>query len=778
MSLASDHIFSYIHSVYDNWREPKGPVNDDPIIDSTLIGEAKDSNTVALWLFDETSYANAPLLDASIYEIADLSLTSGTNVPGKFGNAVTSACGYNVIYSGYAGNGAIQPRERDGIPSGLVGPTFASQKLNEAIGLKNHTLEFWLNPIDVPDQDAYVFEMGRGLSTKGFSVILKANASGFLINNHYSGHSSYFGLSSDAIRKNRFSHYLFAVDTSGNGSVYVNGKKTNHAIRSEIETAPLPEIEDPRNNFQNGRGWPKMTLGQKRENRFNLSLLEDRHAQNELSAIIDEIRISDIIRAKHDFVPSSYANAYSETAYIPGGMTGLPQLLSTEALLAYKPATHPLAFGKRKHVLIDARIFEAGHMTHLQFTPNRVSIADAEKTDIEKVDGEWRLSFLQDGDRMVAIATANYNSEKGLVYLYETNDGLHFTGKPASIVNYPMGGASFLDHSPHAVMQGAKFKMTAYVSNRAICLYTSPDGYTWRRNECGILPILSGGSAETFYDDQTGDYVTYLKRDSSFGNEETPTIHMRSSVRFSTRNPHKPWPFKRMNTPYFEDSPYPCVTGEGVTQFVLPNGKANDEQVYRTRAIKHAYAPDTYLGFPWIYHQNANDRDVAIAVSRDGYTWDVVTQPYFLHKGSNIEAISCQGLLRRGDELWQYMECGDSHGSGLRTWYRIKHRLDGLFSLKASDTEGSAITKSLHTDGNQLFMNYRCAPGGSVKIQLLDLSGNAIEGFDSAHCRVMTGDNTSEEVTWANSKISDLREKNFKIQFVLKHAQLYAFNIR
>ncbi|MBE0655198.1 MAG: hypothetical protein IH594_15460, partial [Bacteroidales bacterium] len=754
--------------------EPKELQTEDPIIDYKLVGEAKDSNTVALWLFDETSYPNAPLLDASIYEIADLSLTSGINVPGKFGNAVTSSPGYNIIYSGYAGNGAIQPRERDGIPSGLVGPTFASQKLNEAIGLKNYTIEFWLNLIGIPGQDAYIFEMGRGLSIKGFSLVMNSNASGFKINNHYSGYSSFFDLSGYTIQNNSFSHYLFAVDTSGNGSLYINGKKTSNAIPSEIETIPLPEIENPRNNFQDSRGWPNMRLEQKRENRFNLSLLEDRNSKNELSAVIDEIRISDIIRAKNDFIPSSYSINNSESAYIPGGITGLPQLLSTDALLAYKPTTNPLAFGKRKHVLIDTKIFESGKITNLQFTPNRVSIADAEKTNITKVDGEWRISFLQDGDRMLAIATANYNSVKGLVYLYETNDGLNFTGKPANIVNYPMGGDAFLDQSPDANMQEAKFKMMAYVANRAICLYTSPDGYTWRRNECGILPILSGGSAETFYDDQTGNYVTYLKRDASFGNTETPKINMRSSVRFSTPDPHNPWPFEKMNTPYFEDSPYPVVTGEGITQFVLPNGKANDEQVYRTRAIKYDYAPDTYLGFPWIYHQNTNDRDVAIAVSRDGYNWNVLTKPYFFDKGSNVEAISCQGLLRKGDELWQYMECGNSHGSPPRTWYRVKHRLDGFFSLKASDTEGSAITRSLNTDGSKLFINYKCETGGYIKVQLLDLSGNVIEGFDSENCREMNGDNTSEEVTWNNSNISNISEKKFKIQFLLKNAQLYA----
>jgi hypothetical protein len=341
-----------------------------------------------------------------------------------------------------------------------------------------------------------------------------------------------------------------------------------------------------------------------------------------------------------------------------------------------------------------------------------------------------------------------------------------------------MGGDLFIDTSPAALANGAKFKLTAYVANRGICLYTSPDAYNWRRNEVTMLPLLSGGSAESFYDDQSGNYVTYLKRDASFGNAESPKLNMRTSVRFSTQDPYSPWPFKKMNSPYFENSPFPGVTGEGETQFIVQNGLKTDEQVYRTRVIKYPYAPDTYLGFPWIYHHNTNDRDVSMAISRDGNDWKITGKPYYIEKGNFVEAISCQGFLRKGNELWQYIEFGDDHGSGERSWYRFKQRLDGFISLDAGNTEGRATTKSLKISGTSLFVNYKSATNGYLKILIQDETGKPFDGFEESSCILLNGDSFSEEVRWKSAQFSSLKNKNIKITFILKNSKLYSFEIK
>ena len=747
-----------------NYPEPLG---------NNLAGQSKDRNTVALWLFDESAYPNATLLDASIYEIADLALTSGILVPGKYGNALTSSPGYNLIYAGYAGNGALSPRGPDGFPSGLWGPTYASEALNNGLDKKDYTFEFWLNLLQIPERDAFIFDMGKGFK-QGFSIILKQNATSVTIDNFYAGVASDFKLPS-ATEKNGFIHYLFAMSKDGKGTLFIDGKKRVEASVRIIEKVSLPDIENPRNNFMDHRGWPSQTLSYWQENRFNLSILEDRKAENILIAHIDEIRVSDTIRTTDNFIPGTYSKNYSESPYLLSGITGLPQLLSPDVLSNYNSASNPLEFGARKHLFIDDKIIEAGTMQNLKITPNKLSMSDGEKTDITKVDGEWRITFAQDEDRMLAIATANYNSSKGMVYLYETNDGLHFSGKQVSMVNYPMGGDLFIDSSSASLANGTKFKLTSYVGNRGICLYTSPDAFNWRRNEVAMLPLLSGGSAESFYDDQTGYYVTYLKRDASTAN---PVLHMRASVRFTTQDPYRPWPFIKLDTPYFENSPFPAASAEGEIQFVFPDGLKTDEQVYRTRVIKYPYAPDTYLGFPWIYHHNTNDRDLAMAASRDGNDWQIIGKPYYVDKGNYAEAISCQGLLRKGNELWQYIEFGDDHGSGERSWYRFKQRLDGFFSLDAGNAEGRATTKSLNISGTSLFVNYKSGTNGYLKILIQDETGDPFNGFEESSCILLNGDSLSEEVRWEAAQFSSLKNKNIKITFILKNTKLYGFEIK
>jgi len=56
-----------------------------------------------------------------------------------------------------------------------------------------------------------------------------------------------------------------------------------------------------------------------------------------------------------------------------------------------------------------------------------------------------------------------------------------------------------------------------------------------------------------------------------------------------------------------------------------------------------------------------------------------------------MEAVSQNGMIRRGDELWQYAEYGmtDHNTSGADYDVRVKQRLDGFRSYDAGATTGS-----------------------------------------------------------------------------------------
>jgi hypothetical protein len=152
-----------------------------------------------------------------------------------------------------------------------------------------------------------------------------------------------------------------------------------------------------------------------------------------------------------------------------------------------------------------------------------------------------------------------YSSEKGITYLATSEDGLNFTMRGLIMPETPMYGSFFKDLNP-AVPPSEKYKVNSFVSTRGMYFYMSGDGINWRRNEVSQLPLRSGGEGECFWDDQRGRYASYIKRDSSFKNRECPRAGGRVGVGFWTNEILKPWPFHKMNTPYFEGYPFPSVT--------------------------------------------------------------------------------------------------------------------------------------------------------------------------------------------------------------------------
>ena len=90
-----------------------------------------DSDTVALWLFDEADYPHATLTDAGSHEY-DLRLMGGGRlVAGRFGRAlhVSPSAESAVAYAGFKGVIPLDHMREPAGPSGLWGPTIAPERL-------------------------------------------------------------------------------------------------------------------------------------------------------------------------------------------------------------------------------------------------------------------------------------------------------------------------------------------------------------------------------------------------------------------------------------------------------------------------------------------------------------------------------------------------------------------------------------------------------------------------------------------------------------------------
>jgi hypothetical protein len=235
-----------------------------------------------------------------------------------------------------------------------------------------------------------------------------------------------------------------------------------------------------------------------------------------------------------------------------------------------------------------------------------------------------------------------------------------------------------------------------------------------------------------------------------------------------------------METPYFEGYPFPSVTCEGPTSF----GVTEAGEVYRIRVIKYPWAADAYLAFIWRYSkENDEVRHIDLGISRDGENWSYFGTNWYIPEGDSEEELTLYGLIRRGDEIWQYVDEGGAHGGDQgRTYYRYRQRLDGFVSLDGDDKAGQATTRPLIVQGERLIVNVLNTSQGrstsAVKVAIIDDAGQEIPGFGLNDCDPVPADATQHTVSWRKrTDISRLAGHPIRLRFELRNAKLFAFEV-
>jgi len=180
----------------------------------------------------------------------------------------------------------------------------------------------------------------------------------------------------------------------------------------------------------------------------------------------------------------------------------------------------------------------------------------------------------------------------------------------------------------------------------------------------------------------------------------------------------------------------------------------------------------------------AEERRTDLGVSRDGVHWRFFAdRQWYLNNGGEfagkpiVEALSVYGLIRRGDQIWQYATYGSSPHSGGDRTVRLIQRLDGFVSLDAGDTPGYLATKPLVFAGNQLSLNIHAA--GEARVGILDKHSKPLRGFATADCDAIQGDSVRRVVTWnGQSNVGALAGKVVRLRVELQNTKLYAFQFQ
>ena len=815
---------------------------------SCTRGPTKNAiGTIALWLFDEPlgTYPSSVLDDSSPNDYPLTLGPGGKIAPGKFGHSLEIIEVPQMSYPNGEARFGLSPLP---VPEGLKIPpmtwmnakfsalmTRGENHLRKEVGYANPTdtklnlgnfdwtVEFWYLPTRTTQKTGVVFEVGRGPRGENDEVtalLLRRDRAGFEFYNQPADTK----IEIKSVKKyltdveSGWHHYAFAyTEKGGIFRHFVDGK-----LISTIKNVAVRSLSHGEEAY--------MSIGR------------NGIWQNPLPGRVDELRFSlGAVYVHNSNPPASFAIQH----FVPKPKSGLPLLFDRA-----NKNNLPIRLGNRKHLFIDGAFFEK--LQNIKFVVNPPKTAERV---LDKLYKPFRkhLTVVEDEQGLIRI----YNSgPKDYLQVFISQDGIHFTapdvghgiieGQKNIVIPESVGGLG----NPFIDPNGPPEERWKYISGyhrRGIYVYTSPDGYNWTRHKTALLPFRSGTQSCSFYDDQRGIYVSYHRS----GIFHTPAgATQRSSVITETRNLFSPIEFNSLTAreylelakqlplrdplPWYLDNG-PLTPGGFGMEFPhkfdpLPEDPVGTD-IYVTKAQKYAWAPDTYLAFPIVYFHYEKDGpptrqilmdprrgrgsgpiETQISVSRDGQNWKRYPRQAYVGIGKQLgrnifTAYIADGMVRRGDEIWQYYFGETQYHSAWKknkegqAVYRLVQRLDGFISMDSPyGKEAYAVTKPFIFKGNELVLNIDTDATGYAQVGILDKNGRPLPGFSVDQCVYINGDFIRTKVEWIknvgslkniyrkskkefikkllgvriSSDVSALEGKTIKLVFRMRGAKLYS----
>lgn len=792
------------------------------------------SQTVALWLFDEQPgiYPSYTLDDNGPNDYPMVIGQGGIIVPGKFGNAIEPVLRneYEVIVKGLrqkadeieggirfglkempAPEGrtvepmtwlnarfcALMTRGETHLRNQVGFPNVTETKLN--LGEFSWTVEFWFRSTKEIKTDGVVFEIGSGpRGENNWVTQLLLNSEGFTFVNQPGEIRLNIQSSGRALTSGIWHHYAFVYNSEKNQIAhYVDGRKQRLPERCVLKSLPQGD-ED---YFSVGRDglWERPLTGQ-----------------------LDELRFSEgVIYRKNFTPPESFSPLLKANKKKQPLKAGPPLLFSKDGNQA-----EVINLADRKYLFIDDAIIE--RQENITFTVNPPQIMECV---IDSIEGPFRkhLSVIEDETGLIRLY---YGGPNDYLEVQTSCDGIHwekpdlghgeYFGKRNIAIPEPTAmGNVFID--PNAPPEKRWKYVTGY-HDRGVYVYSSPDGWLFGREKTAILPFRAGSQSNVFYDDQRQLYIEFHRSDfgKTMAGDTQRNFVMVEAKDITASHPFEPVSAvesleaaktRRLREPnpwYLDNGPLtPGGFGIEFPAIFSPIDTLDpaETDIYVPKAVKYPWAPDTYLAFPLLYFHYENGPptrqtlmdeerllgsgpiETQLSVSRDGIHWTRFPRPAYVGIGQfgahNIrQAYTAHGLVRRGNEIWQYVfaETRDhsswlKDGEFVRAVYRLLQRLDGFVSADSPyDREGTIVTKPLTFEGSHLIINIDTDAAGYAQVGFLDENGAPVGGFSVDNCVYINGDFVEKEVEWLGrgTDISELAGATVQMVLRMRGCKLYA----
>jgi hypothetical protein len=822
------------------------------------------AGTVALWLFDEQAgvYPSSVLNDAGPGSHF-LILGRGAEIgPGKFGRALRPIVSAPLAITARSA-GSDADSGASAVAFGLTPPPaqpgrtqppmtwenahfaavftngdkhlrrapFSSatgSKLN--LGERDWTVECWLRINRDALEEGVIFEIGTGprgendLLTR-FSVLPRENAFALAgISNdpdaaqglvtrriEYANpegppsgvaflRASTLALGGFALPRDRWSHVaLVHVAAAGELRLFVDGRV--RAVAAAKFNA-LPYGEEGYVSIGRDGRWGRPVAG-----------------------AIDELRISDHAVYPAEFTPpGSFSRMHDGTRRASAPPAGVPLLFGAQA-----PRPAVVELGSRRHLFLDAALVASSEQLVFAAHPARV----AEPV----IQGAGWISVVDAGPEDIRLYA---NGPDNSLAVFVSRDGVKFTapdlgrgefsGKRNIVVADPASvGTVFIDR---AAPPDERWKIVSGLRQRGgIFVYTSADGFAWRRHEAASLPFWAGSAVNVFHDGQRNRYVIHNRTDYY----RTPGGSTdRKALLTEVTDLLAPWPFTPVTAemtraatargvlshadqldPWWLDNGPLAPGGFGLEYPVAfeadPRLDPIGTDVYNTRAQKYPWADDAYVAFPLFFFHYPRDGppqrqilghpeeargsglvETQLAVSRDGLNWTRYPRPAYVGIGDEDgypmrRSYLGAGMVRRGRQIWHYSYTRSTYHDA---WtkkapapdviHRLVQRVDGFVSLDAPYTGGTFATRPLRFTGNRLVLNIDTDAAGFAQFGLIDERGAPVPGFSIDDCVYVNGDEIDYEVEWLTpdgkrtKDVSALAGKPVQLVARMRGASLYA----
>jgi hypothetical protein len=416
--------------------------------------------------------------------------------------------------------------------------------------------------------------------------------------------------------------------------------------------------------------------------------------------------------------------------------------------------------------------------------------------------------------------------ESRLLYAV-SEDGLHWRKPELDVVivdgektNILMGDSRYggvhamtvlLD--PHPGRENERFKgiftrMWDANRQRQIACAHSPDGLHWQVYE--EPPVIGMGGARLcdvhllFYDEDARQYVVNTRHflmtagatRISFNRDETFSRPYEPD-NFASYSQRRIWQMRSSDFIHWSEPVLVAAADEeednldesfyGLVQYNL--GTLHLAPVCVFSAVDNTMEVQLLHGRDGLRWKRAMKRRAFLAPRGEGH-WDaymvsIVNPPIevgdelrFYYGGSSFHHDWWLVGKREGidhPETLDPLGCGAEFALGLASL-----RKDGYAGLQANKyRQGIIVTRPLISLGSKLSINARCAPGGSIRVEVLNRFGEVLDECTKDNCDPFTGDSTDHTVTWKGDPVIPAGRGQMlywrKLKIHLRDAELFSF---